>query len=88
MMNFTILIFEILRNKIKLYEGRQISQITEKVSNQEIFLHHYERSYKYRNRLIDILKNSSREEYIPKLQEYDMSKKIIIFIWTIRITTK
>ena len=38
MMNFTILIFEILRNKIKLYEGRQISQITEKVSNQEIFL--------------------------------------------------
>ncbi len=37
MVNFKNPIFEIFRNKIKLYEDKQVSQITEKVSNQEIF---------------------------------------------------
>ena len=88
MMNFKNPTFEILRNKIKKYEDKQVSQITEKVSNQEIFFNKsrdskdatFTRSqiYELKNKfLFTKLNNYDKKEVVKSFLEDIEIKKII-----------
>ena len=88
MMNFNNPIIEIFRNKIKLYEDKQVSQITEKVSNQEIFFNKSKDSKEatFTRSQINELKNKSlftklnnfdKKEVVKSFLEDEETKKII-----------
>ena len=88
MMSFKNPIQEILRNKIKMYEDKQVSQITDKVSNQEIFFNKSKDSKDatFTRSQISELKNKSlftklnnfdKKEVIKSFLEDEETKKII-----------
>ena len=79
MMNFKNPIIEILRNKIKIYEDKQVDQMTEKVSNQEIFFNKSKDSKDatFIRDQISILKSKS---LFTKLNNYDKKEIIKSFL--------
>ena len=79
MMNFKNPILEIFRNKIKLYEDKQVSQITEKVSNQEIFFNKskFSKDATFTRSQIYELKSKS---LFTKLNNYDKKEVVKSFL--------
>jgi hypothetical protein len=88
MMNFKNPIFEIFKNKIKIYEDKQVSQITEKVSNQEIFFNKSKDSkdatftrsqiYELKSKsLFTKLNNYDKKEVVKSFLEDIETKRII-----------
>ena len=88
MNNFKNPIQEIFRNKIKIYEDKQVSQITEKVSNQEIFFNKSKDSkdatftksqiYELKNKsLFTKLNNFDKKEVVKSFLEDIKTKRII-----------
>ena len=81
MMNFKYKnpILEIFRNKIKIYEDKQVSQITEKVSNQEIFFNKSKDSKDatFTRSQINELKSKS---LFTKLNNYDKKEVVKSFL--------
>jgi hypothetical protein len=79
MMNFKNPIFEIFKNKIKIYEDKQVSQITEKVSNQEIFFNKSKDSKDatFTRSQINELKSKS---LFTKLNNYDKKEVVKSFL--------
>ena len=84
MMNFKNPIQEIFRNKIKIYEDKQVSQITEKVSNQEIFFNKSKDSKDatFTRSQISQLKNKS---LFTKLNNFDKKEVVKSFLEDIEI---
>ena len=84
MNNFKNQIQEVFRNKIKLYEDKQVSQITEKVSNQEIFFNKSKDSkdVSFTRSQINELKNKS---LFTKLNNFDKKEIVKSFLEDIDI---
>ena len=79
MINFRNPVMEIFRNKIKIYEDKQVDQMTEKVSNQEIFFNKSKDSKDatFTRDQISILKNKS---LFTKLNNYDKKEVVKSFL--------
>ena len=84
MMNFKNYIIEIFRNKIKIYEEKKVSELTEKVSNQDIFFNKSKESKDstFTRSQIKELKNKS---LFTKLNNLDKKEIVKSFLEDIEI---
>ena len=84
MMNFKNYIIEIFRNKIKIYEEKKVSELTEKVSNQDIFFNKSKESKDstFTRSQINELKNKS---LFTKLNNLDKKEIVKSFLEDIEI---